>query len=495
MTKSYDELLGATGRSVFFRPERTRVREFLSPDAQPVLRVGGFELPVFDLSMNGLSVLAPRGAKVPPVGTEADVALVMHGRTVFQGHGRIARVDPGSVGQRVGVALTRGFIDLPAMARQDEEAQLDRALAQGPRPGMEAVGARYHEALTQAVTFVQFYRETLRRHEARYKAEGGPRGRQAINELEQRALTALRAPWKALRIQASQAAAPLMADRATRHATKQLTEALLTPLLLEAPCVRRSYEKPLGYPGDYQVMLYCYNDALEGDSVFGRVFHKLWLEHPMPAGVRTRRDLVVELALAEQDALVARDGQAAELRIGVLGCGPAREVPTFVTRRPAWPGSVTWTLIDQEEEALSVAYRTAQTALAGAEGQGAARCLNLSFSQLLQDPAILPLARGQHLVASSGLFDYLREATAQPLVLALYDRLAPGGLLAIGNAIGPAEDFWSPELVLDWSLIYRTVEEMHRLGGLLPESAQVQVVPEPGGAYHYLLARKPVVTP
>ncbi|MCK6504078.1 PilZ domain-containing protein [Myxococcota bacterium] len=495
MTKTYDELIGATGRSVFFRPERARVREFLSPDAQPVLRVGSVELAVFDLSMNGLSVLAPRGAPLPPVDTEADVALWMHGRAVFEGRARIARIEASSAGQRVGLALTRGFIDLPAIAREDEEAQLARALAQGGRPGRDAVGATYHDALNQVVSFVQFYRESLRRHEARYKAEGGLRGRQAIHDLEQRALAALREPWRALRIQASQAAEPLMADRSRRYAAKQLTETLLTPLLLEAPCVRRSYEKPLGYPGDYQVMLYCYNDALEGDTVFGRVFHKLWIEHPMPAGVRTRRDLVVQLALAEQDALLARDGDAAELRVGILGCGPAREVPAFVDQRPRWGGSVTWTLIDQEEEALSVAYRTAQTALARADGGGTARCLNLSFSQLLQDPQILPLARGQHLVASSGLFDYLRDTTAQPLILALYDRLAPGGLLAIGNAIAPAEDFWSPEMVLDWTLIYRTEQDMRRLGALLPESAQVEVRPEAGGAYHYLLARKPGASP
>jgi hypothetical protein len=41
MTKSYEELMGALGRAVFFRPERRRVRDLLSRDAQPHLLVDG----------------------------------------------------------------------------------------------------------------------------------------------------------------------------------------------------------------------------------------------------------------------------------------------------------------------------------------------------------------------------------------------------------------------------------------------------------------------
>ena len=130
-----------------------------------------------------------------------------------------------------------------------------------------------------------------------------------------------------------------------------------------------------------------------------------------------------------------------------------------------------------------------------ADSQGSVRCLNLSFGQLVQAPSLLPIVQGQHLIASSGLFDYLRESSAQDLLAALYERLAPGGVVAIGNAVGPAEDSWSPDYVLDWPLIYRTHEEMLRLAARLPEDAQVEVVTEPGGAYYYLLARRPVVPP
>jgi hypothetical protein len=43
---------------------------------------------------------------------------------------------------------------------------------------------------------------------------------------------------------------------------------------------------------------------------------------------------------------------------------------------------------------------------------------------------------------------------------------------------------------MDWTMLYRTRDEMLRLAGLLPENAEVSVVLEPGGAYYFLLVRK-----
>jgi hypothetical protein len=43
---------------------------------------------------------------------------------------------------------------------------------------------------------------------------------------------------------------------------------------------------------------------------------------------------------------------------------------------------------------------------------------------------------------------------------------------------------------MDWTLLYRTREEMLRLTALLPDSAQVELANEPSGAYHFLRIRK-----
>ena len=254
--------------------------------------------------------------------------------------------------------------------------------------------------------------------------------------------------------------------------------------------IRRSYGKPLGYPGDYQVMLYYYNNALEGDSAFAKVFHKFFVEHPLSHGVRTRKDYIVDaLGREHRRATGARAGGT--FRAASLGCGPAREIADYVRRAGAWHGDAVFTLIDQEDETLSVAHRDAGAALARTGADGALQCLNLSFGQLLAEPDLLPDRNPQDVIYSTGLFDYLRESRAQPLLRALYERLAPGGLLLIGNALGPNRHFWSPEFVLDWTLLYRTDAEMRRLAAQLPEEAEVDVELETGGAYWFLVVRRP----
>lgn len=488
MSRTYDELAGPSSRGIHFRPERSRVRDLFAGDVRATLRCAGVELPVVDLSMNGIAVLAPIDAPLPPLGQELEGSLLLDGRLSFQGRLRLARTEPSALGNRLGLAVAQGFIDLPALARQVEEERLVRDLALGAEPGQGLVSQDYLRALQRVVAFVQFYRTVLSRHEARCKAEGAERAPKALAELEFKALQALRAPWTELRLEACRAVRPMMEDRSQRAAAKALTQTLLTPLLMESPCVARSFLKPLGYPGDYQVMLHCYEDALEGETAFGRVFHKLWIEHPMPSGVRTRCDLVVELILQQLE--LRRDPQQT-LRVTLLGCGPAREIGGFVERQLAWPGSIRWTLIDQEEEALSLAWRTARPLLGSESRKAELRCLTLSFTQLLQDPGILPGGAGEDFIGCSGLFDYLRDPLAQSLLLEMYQRLAPGGRLAVGNAIGPDAEFWSPEMVLDWHMIYRTREQMLALAALLPAHAEVDVRQESGGAYYFLIVRRP----
>jgi extracellular factor (EF) 3-hydroxypalmitic acid methyl ester biosynthesis protein len=490
MPKSYEELMGALGRAIFFRPERRRVRDLLSRDAQPQLLVDGKEYALFDLSMNGISLISRDGNQPWPIGAELELTLLLYNKEVYRGRARVARVEPGpKTGTRIGFGLTNGFLDLPEILRQDEEGRLENQLRFGPEYWRARIPKGFQAATARAVYFLQFYRQMLDRHEARYKAPGGG-GAEAVAALEQRALAALREPWTEIVSAASHAAVECLQDREVLLAAKDYTETLVTPVVIDCPIVRRAYTKPLGYSGDYQVMLYYYDDTPEGDSVFARVFHKFGVEHPLSAGVRTRRDYVIDLLENEHKRYLASGESEPIFRVASLGCGPAREVSDFIGRQKAWPGQAVFTLIDQEDEALSIAFHQSRRQVQATGANAVIQCLNLSFIQILRDPSLVPIEHPQHVIFATGLFDYLREATAQVLIRALYGQLAVGGMLAMGNALGPNDHFWPPEFMLDWTMLYRTRPEMRRLAALLPESAEVDVVVEPGKAYYFLLARK-----
>jgi hypothetical protein len=65
------------------------------------------------------------------------------------------------------------------------------------------------------------------------------------------------------------------------------------------------------------------------------------------------------------------------------------------------------------------------------------------------------------LIYSLGLIDYLTDRRAAALARRLYETLAPGGLLIIGNMNETQlSNLWPMECIADWTLHYRTEEEM-----------------------------------
>jgi len=485
MVDHYSDLQGALDSSSYYRPRRYRARQWLSPLANARIRIGAAEYPVADLSTNGAALLSPPDGFSWPVGAELDASLMLHGREAQCVRARVVRRENGPAGVRVGLGLTKGFLDLDAVSKLDADLHFAHQVSVKPAAEGARVPAAVRDVVAETAYFVQYYRRCLEPREAGARASG----EEAVRALAERTYPAFSEGYDDLRARASRAALSCFDDKKTLEAAKAYTETMLTPLLVPAPIVYRSYVKPLGYPGDYQVMLYSYGDDFEGETAYAKLIHKLVANHPLSVGVRTRKNYVARHLRDEFARLRATDAEC-EFKVTSLGCGPAREVSEFVESESGWAGSMRFRLIDQEERALQVAFDTIQRQLSRTASRGAAECFNLSFSQLLKNPALLSRFDAQHFVYSTGLFDYLPPRIAQRLLDALYGCLKPGGLLLVGNAQGPNEHFFCPEFAFDWPLVYRTRDEMLDLVKPLPESARVEVELEPGGAYWFLKIRK-----
>src|SRR5690606_21713648 len=101
----------------------------------------------------------------------------------------------------------------------------------------------------------------------------------------------------------------------------------LHPLVMCAPFVHRTYEKPLGYAGDYEMVNMILRDPLEGASIFAKVVNSYFLAAPPAEAHRNRIDYLTEM-LSDETRRRVRTGKVA--RIFNLGCGPAREVQSFL---------------------------------------------------------------------------------------------------------------------------------------------------------------------
>lgn len=480
----YEQLVGASGHQAFYRPRRQRPSQFLSSTANLRVRVGSDEHSVVDLSSNGALLLVADDTPRWQPGEQFETALMMHGVEVQRMNVVMVRSEPGLRTQRVAITLRGSYFDVSALRALDAEANLRRELSAGLDEQARLVTPAFRDVIARMAHFVEFHKRTLDLHAPAVSTD--PR---AANELAAHLYPAVLTRFAELCDEAAEISREFVADGDRLVASKRYVELMLTPLLLTAPIVKRSYTKPLGYPGDYLVMQQCYDNDFEGETVFAKVFHKVFVQHPMSASLLTRKQYVIEHMQAEHARVLAADGSN-EFRVTSLGCGPAREVADYIALRGHWPGRARWRLFDQEERTLELAHESVQRRIAKSGSAGVVECINMSFGQLLKNRALLDRSGQQHLVYSTGLFDYLAPRTARVLIAALYETLAPGGLLLIGNAAGPSRHYFSPEFILDWTLVYRSRDEMYALASQV-RGAEVRVEHEAGGAYWFLSLRKP----
>jgi extracellular factor (EF) 3-hydroxypalmitic acid methyl ester biosynthesis protein len=261
--------------------------------------------------------------------------------------------------------------------------------------------------------------------------------------------------WRDHLDMAAASAKPLRDAADSFTAAKQYTQALLLPLLKDGPIWRRSFEKPRGYPGDFGVLNYVYDQSDEGDTVYARLCHRLGLD--VGACVRTRMEHVVTELVT-----LLRTG-ADEFRFLSLGCGSAREVATTLARiEPT--RATSFVLLDQDPEALAAARSFVEPAIDRLGRRSVtAEYVRLDYGRLSHDVGALRPWAGQDMVYCIGLLDYVTADHLEPLVATLFSLLKPGGLLILGNMKEPTSTFWPLEFLLNWNLVYRTEAQMREL--------------------------------
>lgn len=265
---------------------------------------------------------------------------------------------------------------------------------------------------------------------------------------------------------------------------------LLHPLVLCAPFAHRTFHKPLGYAGDYEMVNMILRNTWEGDSFFAKIVNMWFLRQP-PAQAHRNRIAYLSDRLRDETLRTRPLGHAA--RIFNLACGPAHEVQQFL-RESTLSQSAAFTLLDFNEETL----RHVQAALAPVKAQSGRRTpleyVHKSVHQLLKESgrAAQRPAEGMYdFVYCAGLFDYLSDQVCRRLMEMMYGWLAPAGLLVATN-VEPSNPLRNGmEHLLDWHLIYRTGAEMV---GLRPQEAhpdQVRVLADATGTNVFLEVRKP----
>ena len=256
-------------------------------------------------------------------------------------------------------------------------------------------------------------------------------------------------------------------------------------MLMNGPGWARCYYKPAGYPGDYKIMNYGYEQRPEGDTVAQKFLHLLGMS--ASRAIITRMEMVASLVADYANARRSEEGT--EFVVTSVGSGPARELEDLLEETPE-DVRFRVNLVDQEPAALNYAFERV-SAMRDRDRLKVAG-FNISFREMLRPSPDNAVFVNNDVIYSSGFVDYLNPLLAQRFVKRLYDFVKPGGQVIIGNVNNLATGMiWPLEYVTDWSLYFRNEDEMRAMAGEVPD-AKVSVVSDPMQAVYFLVVEKPL---
>jgi extracellular factor (EF) 3-hydroxypalmitic acid methyl ester biosynthesis protein len=103
----------------------------------------------------------------------------------------------------------------------------------------------------------------------------------------------------------------------------------LHPIVLCSPFLYRTYTKPLGYAGDYEMVNMMLRNPYEGSSAFAKMLNFALLHTEPVVAHRNRIDYLIETLARETRRRIGHG----KTRVFNLACGPAVEVQRFLRER------------------------------------------------------------------------------------------------------------------------------------------------------------------
>lgn len=249
----------------------------------------------------------------------------------------------------------------------------------------------------------------------------------------------------------------------------------LHPFILCAPFPFRTFQKPLGYAGDYEMVAMMMRDSYEGSSMFAKLVNYAFLEMDP---VIAHRNRITYLQNTIRETSKPKSLTKERTRVLNLGCGPAQEIQQFITE-DAESDYTDFTLLDFNVETLQ--FTRGEISNLKTKHQ---RSVNVIYLERSVNQLLRQSNRGDadmewesyDLVYCAGLFDYLSQKVCKRLVSLFYKLLAPGGKVIVTNVSDTNPRIAGMELLLEWNLIYRDNEGM------------LDLVPNAQGVTHELKA-------
>lgn len=463
--KLYEELEGGIGREIFFRPHRYTPEHFAPLDIWTDISIENalYHCKIVDLSQSGLGIIWP--CRTAPNVNDLIDDLVVHfdEQIAYVGKASVSVLREHPNGCLVGLDLQDGLIKIDTLLQT-------RDLKMYHLNGDSSFGAQQqpwqidgHHVFKSLVGELKLFLDDWQSHFNRIEQQASwdllrfdddHPTRKALTELVHRDfMPSFLSKTEDIFNQIKNV------DEDSQQALIAFTQRYLDAYFMSAPWMHRARTKPLGYPGDYEVMNHIYGARMAGRSLLGQAINYASLHSPAAQAVRNRKDMIKnQLRYLCQ---TSRAIGSTRIRILSVASGPAQEIYELLQECDTLSADVDIVLFDQDPAALAFAYGRLKE-LVDRKWSNRVRLVYLhdSIRRLLEDSEIFSGFGHFDAIICSGLYDYLRHPVAVKLTSHMYTYCKEGGQVFIGNMVPDNPSRWIMEHHLEWRLLYRTHEEI-----------------------------------
>ncbi|MCX8044990.1 MAG: PilZ domain-containing protein [Desulfobacterota bacterium] len=262
---------------------------------------------------------------------------------------------------------------------------------------------------------------------------------------------------------------------------KQRVRLVLGYFLYQSTVFKRGFEKPRGYPGDYQMLEIVYNNR-EVSQGIGAYIDRYGLEVPYAVAIRLRKDTMRDIL---KEYLNTSTEPA--LKILNLASGGCREIRELCEQQLSYAGVVDLYCIDQDDAALDFS-RQALSALDNG-------CLHVHLVKgniVRLEDIDLGTDNSFDLIYSIGIADYLQDRMLMKIFRDSYNKLKVGGRLIVAYKDKERHKPVALNWYGDWYFIPRNEEELIRLAqeAIGKDNISVSVIREPSGVIFFADIKK-----
>jgi hypothetical protein len=260
---AYEELKGSNGREVWFRPTRYDARK-LFPNHPPKVRVKSASYQLHDISLTGIAVVAKQAVEEElSLGETVPLVFQQAGLSIFEGRAKVCRTESTVFGSKLAFSLVDSYVDFDRLLSRNVQAQIaaNGSFLSSERSAL--VPREYRAFCADVLGVLRSYRALLDKNI--HLADSFAHAFDEVGAFEA-CEGRLIEQWRGFWLTGNDIVRGIMNSREEREATKEFTELVLTPEMRAGAIWDRSYAKPLGYPGDFQIMNQVYDWEKLGPS-------------------------------------------------------------------------------------------------------------------------------------------------------------------------------------------------------------------------------------